>query len=154
MKCRKHIRWKKSGKQAILSISLTVLQLKNEEFSGSWWNVCCWVRIWPRWALRASHRSLTQAKAGCGPAHELARRHTPYFTSGLQIPAGPARIPAGKSNRGEVDIVKFVKGIWHHRGRSYATLWEAMEAAWAQLPGQKKAALGIRSTEGDEVEQG
>lgn len=38
--------------------------------------------------------------------------------------------------------MKCVDGVWYHRGRSYATLYEALAAVWPQVPpnraGEKK----------------
>ena len=46
--------------------------------------------------------------------------------------------------------MKRVNGIWYYQGRSYATLYEALAAAWPQaLPrrgGEKGAAPGTANT--------
>lgn len=46
--------------------------------------------------------------------------------------------------------MKCVNGVWYHRGRSYATLYEALAAAWPRAlsptEGQKEAAPGTANT--------
>ena len=44
--------------------------------------------------------------------------------------------------------MKCVNGVWYYRGRSHATLREALAAAWAQRPGPKKAALVLEHQSG------
>lgn len=53
--------------------------------------------------------------------------------------------------------MKRVNGVWYYQGRSYATLYEALAAAWpCALPrraGEKGAAPGIRSTRSGGVKE-
>lgn len=53
--------------------------------------------------------------------------------------------------------MKCVSGVWYYQGRSYATLYEALAAAWPRtLPrraGEKGAAPGTANTGGGRVKE-
>ncbi len=53
--------------------------------------------------------------------------------------------------------MKRVNGVWYYRGRSYATLYEALAAAWPQTTprraGAKEAAPGTANTGGGGVKE-